>query len=78
MAYIIYSETEFESPYGQVHKGDEINTIHGGKSDEMEIRQWLISQYVLDGIDISYRIAENGRFIGKKKRITQEKLLKED
>ena len=75
MAYIIYSETEFESIDGPIHKGDEINTIHGGKSDEMEVRQWLIGQYVLDGIDVSYRIVEDGKPVGRKKRITQKQVF---
>ena len=57
MAYIIYSESEFMGADGPIHKGDEINTIHGDKEDEQEIRQWLIQQYVLDGIDISYRLS---------------------
>lgn len=75
MAFVIYAETEFESPDGPVHKGEEINTIHGGKADEMEVRQWLISQYVLDGIDVSYRITENGKPVGRKRKITQDKIL---
>lgn len=53
MAYVIYSETEFESYDGTVHKGDEINVIVDAE-DEMALRRWLIQQYVLDGIDVSY------------------------
>ena len=75
MVYIIYSESEFKSPDGPIHKGDEINTIHGEKADEMEVRQWLIGQYVLEGIDISYRIMENGKPIGRKKKITQKQVF---
>ena len=72
MAYIIYSESEFEGPDGPVHKGEEINVIHGEAEDEMEIRQWLISQYVLDGIDVSYRMSGEKR----KKKITYDKVIK--
>ena len=57
MTYIIYSETEFESPYGTIYKGDKINNLQGEKEDEAEIRKWLIQQYVLEGIDVSYRLS---------------------
>ena len=30
MAFIIYSETEFDSIYGPIRKGEEINTIMAG------------------------------------------------
>lgn len=76
MAYIIYSETEFESDDGIIKKGEEINVIHGEKEDESEIRQWLMAQYVLDGIDVSYRLSKDGKFIGKKKKLTRESLDK--
>ena len=71
MAYIIYSETEFESDYGMVHKGDEINIIQGEKEDEQEIREWLIQQYVMDGIDVSYRLSGTSN----RKRITYKKVI---
>ncbi len=75
MAYIIYSESDFEG-YGEtIHKGDEINVIHGGREDEMEIRQWLINQYVLDGIDVSYQLSIDGKKLGERKRITKSAVL---
>lgn len=55
MTYIIYSEESFETEYGTIHKGDIINTIQGEKEDEDEIINWLINQYVLEGIKISYK-----------------------
>lgn len=70
MAYIIYSECEYEGPDGPVHIGEEINTIHGEKEDEQEIRHWLIQQYVLDGIDVSYRLSGTNR----KKKILAKNL----
>ena len=75
MAYIIYSESNFEGYDGTIHKGDEINIIHGEKEDEMEIRQWLINQYVLDGIDVSYQLSIDGKKIGEPKKITKDKIL---
>ena len=61
MAFIIYSETEFDSIYGPIRKGEEINTIMAGPEDEQEIRKFLIKQYLEDGISVSYKITETGK-----------------